>query len=189
MSKHEEEGAENAERGTRTIPVKVDDGAIEEIQLCLRFSTPGGTSEGLLKTANEDKQRLSLKEFNKGSCKSSRLYNNTDESISMTIQGLNRPSFQPTRRLGDGLKFECSGKLASHCQRFASNSYGNESDCDEYITQIAAEELEEDDAEEPEVVSDSTVSLGGADEFENIDEESAAEDEDVGDARMPRLQG
>ncbi|PTB43449.1 uncharacterized protein TrAFT101_002008 [Trichoderma asperellum] len=189
MSNHEEEGAESAERGTRTIPVKLGEGTIEEIQLCLRFSAPEGTSEGLLKTANEDMQRLSLKEANKGSFKSGGLYNDTDENVSMTIQGLNRPSFQPTRRLGDGLEFECSGKLASQYQRFAFNSYENEGDCDEYITQIAAEELEEDDVEEPEIVSGSTVSLGGADDFENIDEESAAEDEDVGDARMPRLQG
>lgn len=161
MSKHKEED-ENAERGTRTIRAKVDERSIEEIQLCLQFSAPEGTSEGLLKSVNENMQRLSLEEADKRSCESDDIYRDADDGVSRTMQGLDRPSFQPSRRLG-------GGKEATHYQRFADDSCEAEECGDEYITQIATEELEE----------------GDVDDFEYIDEESAAEDEDVGDARMP----
>ncbi|KAM0463556.1 hypothetical protein ACHAO4_000273 [Trichoderma viride] len=145
MSKHDEEDVENSGRGAQTLRVKVNEGSIEEIQLCLQFSAPEETSEGLLKSASGDMQRFSFEEADSGSYESDDLYRDADESVSRTMQGLNRPSFQPSRRLGGWLKYgECN-------------------------TQIAAEELEGDD-------------VGG---FEYIDEESAAEDEDVGDARMP----
>ncbi|KAL6910340.1 hypothetical protein GGI43DRAFT_7933 [Trichoderma evansii] len=190
MSKHEDDDVENAERGTKSIRVKLDDLSMKEMQLCLQFSTPKGASEGSLKSANEDMQRLSLEEANKGS--SSRLCEDADESVSRTILGLNRPSFQPSRRLGDSLVFKYSGKGANLCQRFAVNSYESEDNDDEYITQITAEELEEDESEnieESEVysssVSNSILDFSGADSFDYVDEESAAEDEDIGDARMP----
>lgn len=168
MSKHDEEDVENSGRGAQTLRVKVNEGSIEEIQLCLQFSAPEETSEGLLKSASGDMQRFSFEEADSGSYESDDLYRDADESVSRTMQGLNRPSFQPSRRLGDGSRFECSRKEATHYQRFAANSCEAE-EYGEYNTQIAAEELEGDD-------------VGG---FEYIDEESAAEDEDVGDARMP----
>lgn len=126
MSNHEDD-VENVEHDTRTIRVILDERSIEEIQLCLRFSNPKGTSKGLLKSTNENMQRLSLEEADKGSRECDELCEDTDESVSSTIQGLNRPSFQPSRRLGDGLVFKCGEEKATHYQRFAANgSYETE---------------------------------------------------------------
>lgn len=191
MSNHEEDDVENAERGIKSTHVKLDEPSITEIHLCLQFSAPKGTSDSSLESANEDMQRLNLKVANKGS--SDELCEDADECVSKIILGLNRPSFQPLQRLGTGLRFKCGGTEATGYRRFVSNDFEGEDYEDEYVTQIAAEELEDDgaeDAEEGEVsnsssVSNSTLDFSGADGFDYIDEESAAEDEDVGDARMP----
>ncbi|PNP39063.1 hypothetical protein TGAM01_v205360 [Trichoderma gamsii] len=114
-------------------------------------------------------QRLSLGEADKGSYESDDLYRDADKSVSRTMQGLNRPSFQPSRRPDHGSRFECGRKETTHYQRFTANSCETEEYGDEHIAQIAAEAFEGGD--------------GG--DFDYIDEESAAEDEDVGDARMP----
>ncbi|KAK1245342.1 hypothetical protein MKX08_004971 [Trichoderma sp. CBMAI-0020] len=134
MSKHDEEDIENTGQSTQTLRVKVNEGSIEEIQLCLQFSAPDETSGSLLKSSSEDMRRLSLGEIDGGSYESDDLYGDADENVFRTMQG---------------------------CE---AEEYG-----DECTTQIAAEELEG----------------GGVGDFEYIDEDSAAEDEDVGDARMP----
>lgn len=169
MSKHDEEDVENTGHNTQTLRVKVNEGSIEEIRLCLQFSASEQSNEGLLKSARGDIQRLSLGEADEGSYESDNLYGDADESVTRTMQGLNRPSFQPSRRLGDGSRFECGRKEATHYQRFAANSCEAEEYGDDYIAQNAATELEG----------------GDVGDFDHIDEESAAEDEDVGDARMP----
>ncbi|UKZ59030.1 uncharacterized protein TrAtP1_000350 [Trichoderma atroviride] len=169
MSKHDEEDVENAKRSTQTLRVKVNEGSIEEIQLCLQFSAPEEISKGLLKSASGDMQRLSLGEANGGLYESDDLYGDADESVSRTMQGLNQPSFQPSRRLGDGSRYACSRKETTHDQGFAAHGCEAEGYGDESITQIAAEELEG----------------GDVGDFDYIDEDSAAKDEDVGDARMP----
>lgn len=169
MSKHDGEDAEDTGRGTQTLRVKVKEGSIEEIQLCLQLPTPEGADEGLRKSANKDKQRFSLQDAHKGSCGSDGPCGDADEVVYRTMQGLNRPSFQPPSRCTrDEPNFKFSGKEATHYQRFANNGCEAEEYGDDDITQITVAEVE-----------------GDADEFENIDEESAAEDEDVGDARMP----
>ncbi|KAL7923034.1 hypothetical protein ACQKWADRAFT_291049 [Trichoderma austrokoningii] len=162
MSKHDEKDAENAEPGTQTLRVKVKDGSIKE-QLCLQDSAPKGADEGLPKSANEDMQQLSLEDADKGSYESDDLDDDADEAVYRTLQGLNRPSFQPSWRIRDGPKSEHGGKDATYHQRSADGS------CEAVVCGEAAEEVEE----------------GDADDFENIDEESADEDEDVGDARKP----
>ncbi|KAM0516738.1 hypothetical protein ACHAPE_005372 [Trichoderma viride] len=169
MSKHDEEDVENTGRNTQTLRVKVNEGSIEEIRLCLQFSAPEESNEGPLKSASGDMQRLSLGEADEGSYESDDLYGDADESVTRTMQGLNRPSFQPSRRLNGGSRFECGQKEATRYQRFAANSCEAEEYGDEHVAQIAATELEG----------------GNVGDFDHIDEESAAEDEDVGDARMP----
>lgn len=97
----------------RICGVEVNEGSIKEIQLCPQFSASEDISEGVLKSASRDMLRLGLGEADKDSCESNGLYGNAGESVSRTMQGLNRPSFQPSRRPNDGPRFECGRSESS----------------------------------------------------------------------------